>query len=93
MSYELMMYHTDTGNKTVLVGPDGRKLMPVLLIEGSGLTVRKVPLTERRLMHPALEGKNRRSMSGVIKQYRGIGRRLGMTKAAKSFLAEATKAA
>lgn len=90
--YELMMYRTATGEKTVMVGPEGRKLMPVLMIEGSGLTVRKVPIGDRRFMRDVREETKRRSTSGVIRQYRAIGRRLGMTKAAKSFLTEATKA-
>ena len=89
--YELKYYRTDTGEKTVLVGPPGRKLMPVLFIEGSGLTVRKVPLTDQRYMRDAPHG--RKTLKGIARQYRGIGNRLGMTKAAKSFLTSATKAA
>lgn len=89
--YELKYYRTETGEKTVLVGPPGRKLMPVLLIEGSGLTVRKVPLTDQRYMRDAPCG--RKTIKGIARQYRGIGNRLGMTKAAKSFLTNAVKAA
>ena len=91
MSYELKYYRTETGEKTVLVGPPGRKLMPVLLIEGSGLTVRKVPLTDQRYMRDAPHG--RKTLKGIARQYRGIGNRLGMTKAAKSFLTSVSKAA
>jgi hypothetical protein len=90
--YELKQYRTDHGTKTVLVGKPGRKLVPILMVDGTGLTVRKVPLTDQRYMRDVREEKKRRSTSAVIRQYRGIGRRLGMTKAAKSFLAEATKA-
>ena len=89
--YELKYYRTDTGEKTVLVGPPGRKLIPVLMIEGSGLTVRKVPITDQRYMRDAPHG--RKTLKGIARQYRGIGNRLGMTKAAKSFLTNATKAA
>jgi hypothetical protein len=90
--YELKHYRTQTGEKTVLVGPQGRKLVPVLIIEGSGLTVKKLPLSEQRYMRDApLAG--RKTMKGVVRQYRSIGNRLGMTKAAKSFLTEAQKAA
>ena len=91
MPYELKYYRTDTGEKTVLVGPPGRKLLPVLLIEGSGLTVRKVPLSEQRYMRDAPVG--RKTIKGIAKQYSGIGNRLGMTKAAKSFLASCKSAA
>ena len=89
--YQLKFYRTETGEKTVLVGPPGRKLMPVLLIEGSGLTVRKVPLTDERYMRDAPHG--RKTIKGIARQYRGIGNRLGMTKAAKTFLTNASKAA
>lgn len=91
--YELKMYRTDHGEKTVLVGPAGRKLLPILMIESSGLTLRKVPLSEQRYLRDVREEKKRRSKTAVIRQFRGIGRTLGMTKAAKSFLAQATKAA
>ena len=91
MSYELKHYRTDTGEKTVLVGPPRRKLMSVLMIEGSGLTVRDVPLTEQRYMRDAPHG--RKTLKGIARQYRGIGNRLGMTKAAKSFLTSVVKAA
>jgi hypothetical protein len=91
--YELKMYRTEQGEKTVMVGPPGRKLLPILMIDGSsGLTVKKVPLSDQRYLRDVREEKKRRSTSGVIRQFRGIGRRLGMTKAAKSFLADATKA-
>jgi hypothetical protein len=90
--YELKMYRTDFGEKTVLVGPQGRKLMPILMIESSGLTVKKVPLTDARYMRDLTETKKRRSMSAVVRQYRGIGRRLGMTKTAKTFLTNAMNA-
>lgn len=89
--YELKHYRTEVGEKTVLVGPQGRKLIPVLLIEGTGLTVRKLPLSEQRFMRDApLAG--RKTMKGVVRQYRSIGNKLGMTKAAKSFLANAQRA-
>jgi hypothetical protein len=91
MDCTLKFYRTNTGEKTVLVGPPGRKLMPVLFIEGSGLTVKKVPLSEERYMRNAPHGK--KTIKGLAKQYRAIGKRLGMTKAAKSFLISIQKAA
>lgn len=89
--YELKYYRMDTGEKTVLVGPPGRKFLPILMIDGTGLTVKKVLLEEQRYMRDVCE-KKRRSMSGLVRQYRAIGRKLGMTKAAKSFLANAQRA-
>lgn len=89
--YEVKSYRTDSGTKTVLVGPAGRKYVPLLMIEGSGLTVKKVPLSEQRYIADYL-GKQR-PIKSVLRQYGGIGRRLGMTKAAKSFLSAARKEA
>lgn len=91
--YELKYYQTESGFKPVLVGPTARTRFPVLLIEGNGLTVRKLPLDEARYMKDVRETKKRRSISGLIRQYRAIGRKLGMTKAAKQFLTQANKAA
>lgn len=92
--YQVKMYKTDEGEKTVLVGPPGRTKMPVLIIgagKGGTLTVRNVPLSEQRYMRDVDTG--RKTIKGIARQYRGIGNRLGMSKAAKTFLTEATKAA
>lgn len=89
--YRLVQYRTDHGEKAAMVGPKGRKLMPVLLIEGKGLTVTKVPFSEERYMRDVDTG--RKTIKGLARQYRGIGNRLGMTKAAKLFLTNAVKAA
>lgn len=91
--YELKYYRTENGVKTVLVGPEGRKLIPVLMVDGNGLTVKKLPKDERRYMRDVREEKKRRGMGGIIRQYRAIGRTLGTTKAAKAFLTQAQKAA
>lgn len=77
--------------KTVIVGPRGRNKIPVLMLGSAGLTVKKVPITEERYMREADTG--RKTMKGIVRQYRGIGNRLGATKAAKSFLTSAYKAA
>lgn len=87
--YAIKYYRTEFGEKTVLVGPKGRKYMPVLMIESSGLSVKKVPLTESRYMREV----QRKFTQALVKQYRAIGRRLGMSKAAKTFLTNAQKAA
>ena len=91
--YELKYYRTDHGEKCVLVGPRGRKLLPILMIEGNGLTVRKVPLSEERYLRDVKDERKRRTLGGIVRQYRAIGRRSGMTKAAKTFLTQASKAA
>ena len=70
-----------------------RKLIPILMIEGNGLTVRKVPLSEERYLRDVKDERRRRTLSGVVRQYSAIGRRTGMTKAAKTFLSNARKAA
>ena len=91
--YELKNYFTGHGEKTVLVGPVGRKLMPILMIDGTGLVVRKVPIGDSRYMRDVRENKKRRGIGGTIRQYRAIGRKLGMSKAAKAFLIKANNAA
>lgn len=90
MSIELKSYHTDQGFKTVLVDDSGRKWMQVLMMDGN-LVVKKVPLSEARYMKPCI-GKTK-AMSTLVRQYRAFGKKNGMTKAAKSFLTKANKAA
>ncbi len=86
MSIELMMYHTEHGQKTVLVDDSGHKWLQVLMMDGT-LVVRKVPKTDARYMRP-VDGKQK-AMSTRVRQFRAYGRRNGMTKAAKSFLSKA----
>lgn len=90
MSIEVKNYHTNHGVKTVLVDDSGRKWMQVLMMNGQ-LVVVKVSNQETRYMS-SLTGKQK-SMATRVRQYRAYGRRNGMTKAAKSFLSKATKAA
>lgn len=92
MDVKLQMYKTDQGTKTVLVGPRGRKLLPILLIEASGLTVAKVPMIEEKFLSDPPPFKRHKSQKALAKQYRAIGKRLGMTKAAKSFLSKVINA-
>lgn len=90
--YEMKGYRTESGAmKTVMVGPAGRKYLPILVISGNGLTVEKVPLTEQRYITD-LPGKER-PIRSVLRQYGGIRRRLGATKAATRFLSAARKQA
>ena len=80
-------------SKTVLVDDHGYKNLQVLMIDGSGLMVHTVPKEEARYMTDPIQNGRERSMKTVIRQYRAFGKRTGMTKAAKSFLTKATKAA
>lgn len=89
--FEVKSYHTTHGMKTVIVGKPGRKYIPVLMIEASGVTVRKLPLSEQRFMRDVIGGV--KPIKSVLRQVGSAGRTLGMTKAAKSFLREARKAA
>jgi len=91
--YNLMNYHTEHGNKTVLVGPKGRKLVPILMMEASGLTVRKVPLTEERYLREIPLPPHSRGIKTVARRFKSFGARTGMTKAAKSFLSNLNNAA
>jgi hypothetical protein len=84
--YKLMDYHTDHGHKAVLVGPPGRKLIPILVMEASGLTVKKVPLIEERYLRDLPLPPRSRGINTVARKFKAFGNRNGMTKAAKSFL-------
>ena len=90
--YKLMRYMTDHGNKSVLVGPKGRKLMPILIMESSGLTVKKVPLTEERFLHDLPLPPRSRDINSVARKFKAFGNRNGTTKAAKSFLKQMSAA-
>ena len=88
MKVQLQHYRTDHGVKTVLVGEPARKYTPVLFIEGTGLTVRKVDNSEARYMFDC--PTRCKSIGGLIRSYRKVGRTLGATKAAREFLRGAT---
>lgn len=90
--YQLMDYHTEQGHKSVLVGPRGRTLMPILIMEPSGLTVRKVPFAEDRYLKEMELPPRSRNIQSVVRRFRAFGNKNGMTKAAKTFLREATAA-
>jgi hypothetical protein len=89
--YKVMQYRTDNGAKMVVVGPEGRKYFPVLMMDHAGLVVKKLPLSEQRYLSDA-PGKARafRTRLAIFRRY---GKTAGMTKAAKSFLTEANRAA
>lgn len=90
--YQLMDYYTDHGHKSVIVGPRGRKLMPILIMESSGLMVLKVPFSEERYLKEMPLPPRSRGIKTVVLRFRAFGNRNGMTKAAKSFLKLATAA-
>lgn len=91
METQLQTYKTETGNKTVLVGEPGRKLLPILIMEAKGLTVKKVPLDEQRFLRDPVQAKKVPAMTTLIKRFRAFGNRVGTTKAAKRFLADAAR--
>ena len=84
---ELKTYKTEQGNKTVLVEVC-RKYAHVLFID-SPVTVKQVPLDETRYMLPVLQNGKDKSMAAVRRQFRTIGKRLGITKKAKQFIRRA----
>lgn len=89
--YELKNYKTEAGNKTVIVGPAGRKYLPVLFMDG-GLKVVKVPKTEEQYMTEIIQNGRLKSMKTSLQTFRHYGRTSGTSKAAKKFLRKATKA-
>ena len=90
--YKVMQYRTEDGVKMVLVGPAGRKYIPVLIMTNTaGLALRKVPLSEQRYM-TEVPGKPR-ALSTRLATFRRFGKTAGMTKAAKAFLTDAKRAA
>lgn len=90
MAIQLMEYHTTNGFKTVLLDDTGRKWVTVLMMDGK-LVVKKILGTEQRYMKPPV-GKVK-ALSTLVKQFRVYGKLNGMSKAAKTFLTKANKAA
>ena len=90
MTIELMRVFIDGGFRVGLVDDSGRKWTKVLTISDTGLVVTKVAKNEVRHMRTVQE---RRKLSTVINKFRSVGRRAGMTKAAKAFLTKAKAAA
>lgn len=70
----------------MLVGPVARTRMPVILIESKGVTLRQLPATEQRYMTDTPAPKRKKSTKTIARQYRAIGSKLGISKAAKQFL-------
>jgi len=92
MNFELKNYRTDHGVKTVLIGETGRKYFQMLMMDHSGLVVKKVPLSEQRYLSDVIQNGKSKSIKTITRQYREFGKRTGMTKAAKSFLSQLSKA-
>jgi hypothetical protein len=74
-------WHRNEGSKPVIVRTK-RKRIHVVLQEGCGLIVRKVPLEEARNMKDATDQPIRKAASAM----RAFGRRRGCTKEAREFL-------
>lgn len=79
--------------KCVLVDDSGRKYLHVLMMSENGLTVEKVAKEEERYMREVLQEKKLQTMNTIIRRFAAYGRRVGTTKAAKSFLRKAKQAA
>lgn len=88
MTIKVKDYHTEHGHKTVLVDDRGHKWLIVLIMNGQ-LAAIKVPKTEERYMTEP--PGNKLSLRKAISEFRAYGKRLSMTKAAKAFLATASK--
>jgi hypothetical protein len=88
---KLMTYKTENdGNKTVLVDDSGHKYLHVLIID-MPVTVRKLPLEEARYMREPIQHGKTKSLQTIVRQYRAIGRKMGITKAAKALLKRAAQ--
>ena len=92
--YKAQQYRSEDGVKTVVVGPAGRKTFPVLIMTqtGYGLVVKKLPLEEQRYLTDLPKGSVK-ALRTHLRVFRNFGKSAGMTKAAKTFLAQANKAA
>lgn len=86
---ELKSYHTEHGVKTVLVSDHGRKYLHVLVMNGCGLALRKVPKAEGRYMAAPIGGT--RAWSTTCRTFARYGRTHGSTKSARRFLTLARK--
>lgn len=79
-------YHTSDGYRAILITQRGRKLMQFLVIEASGVTLRKVPLTEERHMAPLTRKGAPYPAKRALAKFRKAAKRLGATKTARRVL-------
>lgn len=88
---ELVKYRSVDGVRNALV-KDGRKWMKVLYIDATktgGMTMRKVPQSDRRFMTPLLRKGKPYPMSRALTVFRRFAKSHGATKTAKRFITEA----
>ncbi len=83
MEASFVSYHTHEGVRTCLVVPTARKLH-VIMITALGLTEKAQPLEEEKFMTPAQV-----TLKKGVRQFGGIAKRKGSTKAARTWLAKA----
>jgi hypothetical protein len=85
---EVVRYRTSEGVRTAIIVDRGRKFLHVIPMEDRAVRVRKVPLTEERLMEPlTLRGKPY-PPKRAVRHFARHGKGFGITKKAKSFLKE-----
>lgn len=84
---QLVRYRTDHGVYTAIVKP-GRKLLSVVAIDSTPITVRKTSNDEARYMRPVADYPLRKAARQMLRA--GSRNRLGMTKAARALLKEAS---
>lgn len=85
MSYAIKHYHSEHGFKTVIVGPAGRKYIPLLVMDKQ-LTVLNVPLREARYLKDLCQTKKQRTVKSAARFFRAYGAKVGATKKAKLFV-------
>jgi hypothetical protein len=83
MEVSIVSYHTHEGVKTCMVIPTSRKLH-IVMITGHGLVEKSKPLDEERYMRPVSI-----ALKKGIRQFGGIAKRKGSTKAARKWMAKA----
>lgn len=87
--YEMVRYH-DGDRYVTAVKYEGRKYMHVVLIDDAGVVKRAVPIEEGKwYCKPLMLGDAPYPLVRGINKLRSVGRRAGITQAAKQLLTEA----
>ena len=88
MTLEPIRYHSEQGWIAGAIVARGRALLQCVFVEGSGLSITKLPLADERFMQP-LEYRGQPYPENRARRHlRRMGRKFGITKAAKAALKE-----
>ena len=83
---KVIVYNTNTGRRMALHVTTGRRWSQVIIMDDSGIRVKRVPLVEERFMKDSDY-----PLKKAVKHFRHAGKAFGITKAAKRAMTEGLK--